>query len=85
MTSNKSVEVCAIKDPVPSDGACIFTGRTAIYFGTEETFDDDKGHVLIRDLPAAVCDKTAGALRALDRDDLLVTDRTWHYNGGGCC
>lgn len=29
----ESVEVCAIKDPMPADGPCVFTGKTAIYFG----------------------------------------------------
>ena len=26
----ESVEICAIKDPMPADGPCVFTGRTAI-------------------------------------------------------
>jgi len=42
----ESVEVCAIKDPMPDDGPCIFTGKTAIYFGNDDFFDDHKGHVL---------------------------------------
>ena len=81
----QSVEVVAIKDPIPSDGPCIFTGRTAVYLGGDETFDDGKGHVLVRDLPMGVCDKTAGALAALGREDLVVTESTWHYPGDGCC
>jgi len=81
----ESVEVCAIKDPIPADGACVFTGRTAVYFGSEEAFDDGKGHMLPKDLPLAICDKTAAALSALGRDDLLITGSTWHYGGGGCC
>lgn len=81
----ESVEVVAIKDPMPDDGPCVFTGRTAIYFGKEEAFDDGKGHILSRDLPLAVCDKTAEALRRLERSDLLVTGSTFHYRGGGCC
>ena len=36
----ESVEVCAIKDPVPADGPCVFTGRAAIYYGNEQFFDD---------------------------------------------
>ncbi len=80
-----SVEVCAIKDPVPADGPCIFTGRVAIYTGADESFDDGKGHVLLRDLPLPVCDKTATALERIGRGDLTITDSTWHYNGGGCC
>jgi SAM-dependent methyltransferase len=81
----ESIEVAAIKDPVPADGACVFTGRTAIYFGSEPAYDDGAGHVLRRDLPAAVCDKTAGRLEALGRTDLAVTPSTWFYDGGGCC
>lgn len=81
----ESVEVCAIKDPMPADGPCVFTGRTAIHFGGEQVFDDGKGHILQRDVPLAICDKTATALAALGRTDLLITDRTWHYDGGGCC
>jgi hypothetical protein len=81
----ESVEVVAIKDPVPADGPCVFTGCMAIYFGADEQFDDGKGHVLKRDLPFAICDKTAAALRALGRNDLVVTAPTYHYRGGGCC
>ena len=47
--------------------------------------DDGKGHVLARDLPMPVCDKTANALAALGHSDLTVTGSTWHYTGGGCC
>jgi SAM-dependent methyltransferase len=81
----ESVEVCAIKDPIPEDGPCIFTGRAAIYVGADEYLDDGAGHVLLRDVPLGICDKTAAAFTALDRDDLLVTDSTWHYSGDGCC
>ena len=58
----ESVEVCAIKDPMPSDGPCVFTGKTAIYFGDEAYFDDNNGHVLTPNQPLAICDKTAAAL-----------------------
>jgi SAM-dependent methyltransferase len=81
----ESVEICAIKDPVPADGPCVFTGRTAIYFGAEEFFDDGKGHVLTPNQPLAVCDKTASALAALGRDDIFLSEATYHYDGGGCC
>jgi SAM-dependent methyltransferase len=81
----ESVEVCAIKDPMPVDGPCIFTGRTAIYFGDQDYFDDGKGHIMQPNQPLAVCDKTARALEALGRDDLLVSESTWFYDGGGCC
>ena len=81
----ESVEVCAIKDPVPADGPCVFTGKTAIYYGTGECFDDEKGHVLLRNQPLAVCDKTAGALKALNRNDIFISESTYFYDGGGCC
>ncbi|MFQ5720097.1 MAG: arsenosugar biosynthesis arsenite methyltransferase ArsM [Acidobacteriota bacterium] len=81
----QSIEVAAIKDPVPDDGPCVFTGRTALYFGSEPSFDDGAGHILSRDVPASVCDKTAEKLLARGRDDLLVTPSTWFYDGGGCC
>lgn len=81
----ESVEVCAIKDPMPADGPCVFTGKTAIYYGTEESFDDEKGHVLLHNQPLSVCDKTAGNLANLHRDDLFISGSTWFYDGGGCC
>jgi SAM-dependent methyltransferase len=81
----ESLEAVAIKDPMPEDGPCVFTGRMAIYFGPEELFDDGKGHLLSRDLPLSVCDKTAEALRSLERSDLHVTGSTFHYRGGGSC
>jgi len=80
-----SVEICAIKDPMPADGPCIFTGRSAIYFGDAEWFDDGRGHVMTPNQPLAVCDKTAAALLGLGRDDLHVSPSTWFYDGGGCC
>lgn len=81
----ESVEICAIKDPMPTDGPCVFTGRTAIYHGTDEFFDDRRGHVLPQNQPVSVCDKTANALAALGRDDIYVSGSSWHYDGGGCC
>jgi len=81
----ETVEVCAYKMPVADDGPCVFTGRGAIYTGGEETFDDGHGHVLVRDIPLPICDKTASVLARLEREDLAVTASTWHYAGGGCC
>ncbi len=81
----ESVEVCAIKDPLPDDGPCIFTGKTAIYFGKDEYFDDHKGHVLMQNQPLAICDKTASHLLSLQRDDIFVSGSTYFYDGGGCC
>ncbi|MEZ5014743.1 MAG: arsenosugar biosynthesis arsenite methyltransferase ArsM [Chitinophagales bacterium] len=81
----ESAEVCAIKDPMPADGPCVFTGKTAIYFGDDENFDDHKGHNLLPNQPLAVCDKTAGNLAALGRKDIFISPSTWFYDGGGCC
>jgi len=81
----ESVEVCAIKDPMPEDGPCVFTGKTAIYYGGEDHFDDHKGHVLLPNQPLAVCDKTGGALADLGREDIFISESTWFYDGGGCC
>ena len=81
----ESIEVCAIKDPMPQDGPCVFTGQSAIYFGEKEFFDDKNGHVLLPNQPLAVCNKTAKALEALNRTDIYVSDATYHYDGGGCC
>lgn len=81
----ESVEVCAIKDPMPEDGPCVFTGKTAIYYGDAEYFDDHKGHVLMPNQPLAVCDKTGGKLESLNRDDIFISGSTWFYDGGGCC
>ena len=81
----ESVEVCAIKDPMPADGPCVFTGKSAIYYGKDELFDDKKGHTLVQNMPLAVCDKTAGALASLGRDDIYISASTYFYDGGGCC
>lgn len=81
----ESVEICAIKDPMPEDGPCVFTGKTAIYFGKEEFYDDHKGHTLLNNQPLAVCDKTAGNLLAMGRKDIFVSEATYFYDGGGCC
>ena len=81
----ESIEVCAIKDPIPEDGPCVFTGKTAIYFGNEEYFDDNKGHILMQNQPLAICDKTAQALKKLNRNDIFISPSTYFYDGGGCC
>ncbi len=81
----ESIEVCAIKDPMPADGPCVFTGKAAIYYGEEAFFDDRKGHTLAKNQPLAVCDKTANALASLGRNDIFISESTYHYTGGGCC
>ncbi|WP_395805571.1 arsenosugar biosynthesis arsenite methyltransferase ArsM [Daejeonella sp.] len=81
----ESVEVCAIKDPMPEDGPCVFTGKTAIFYGNEDFFDDKKGHTLFKNQPLAVCDKTANALNSINRTDIFISESTYFYDGGGCC
>ena len=81
----ESIEVAAIKDPMPEDGPCVFTGKAAIYYGKDDYFDDKKGHILLKNQPLAICDKTAAALKALGRDDIYFSESTYHYDGGGCC
>ncbi len=81
----ESVEIAAIKDPMSADGPCVFTGKSAIYHGSEEYFDDKAGHVLMPNQPLAICDKTAGILAGLGRDDIFISESTYFYDGGGCC
>lgn len=81
----ESIELCAIKDPMPEDGPCVFTGKAAIYHGSQEYYDDKKGHILTQNQPVSVCDKTAGALAALNNPDIFISESTWFYDGGGCC
>ncbi len=81
----ESLDSVSFKVIIPEDGACVFTGKTAIYAGSEPFFDDSAGHILQKGVPAAVCDKTAAKLAALMPEEIIITDSTWHYNGGGCC
>lgn len=81
----ESVEICAIKDPMPADGPCVFTGKAAIYFGEKDYFDDGMGHIIKQNQPLAICDKTAKNLSSLSRDDIFISPSTWFYDGGGCC
>jgi len=81
----ESIEVAAIKDHMPSDGPCVFTGKAAIYFGSDDYFDDKAGHILLKNQPLAICDKTAKALKKLNQKDIFISKSTFHYDGGGCC
>lgn len=81
----ESLDSVAFKVAIPEDGACIFTGKTAIYAGAESFFDDSAGHLLQRGIPLAVCDKTAAKFANITTAEIIVTDSTWHYDGGGCC
>ena len=79
----ESLDSVSFKVPIAADGACIFTGKMAVYAGEEDYFDDNAGHILQPGIPLAICDKTA---RNLDKfDDITVTGSTWYYDGGGCC
>lgn len=81
----ESLDSVSFKVPIPDDGACVFTGKTAIYAGSESLLDDQAGHLLQRGIPLAVCDKTAGQFALKFPQDVILTDSTWYYNGGGCC
>ena len=81
----ESLDSVSFKVLIPEDGACIFTGKTAIYTGSEPVFYDSAGHILQRGVPAAVCDKTAAKFASLLPEAVMITDSTWHYIGGGCC
>jgi SAM-dependent methyltransferase len=81
----ESIEVAAIKDPMPADGPCVFTGKAAIYYGSDDYLDDNAGHILLKNQPLAICDKTAGALAGLSRNDIFFSESTYHYDGGGGC
>ncbi|HEY9802637.1 MAG TPA: arsenosugar biosynthesis arsenite methyltransferase ArsM [Leptolyngbyaceae cyanobacterium] len=81
----ESLDSVSFKVAIPEDGACIFTGKTAIYGGSEPFFDDAAGHILQRGIPATVCDKTAAKLASVKPTEIIITDSTWHYSGGGCC
>ena len=81
----ESLDSVSFKVPIPEDGACVFTGKTAIYCGTDSLLDDHAGHLLQRGIPLAVCDKTAAKLAHQFPQEMLITESTWHYQGGGCC
>ena len=81
----ESLDSVSFKVKIPDDGACIFTGKTAIYTGSESYFDDRAGHILLSGIPTAVCDKTSANLVKSHPEEILVTDSTWYYDGGGCC
>jgi ubiquinone/menaquinone biosynthesis C-methylase UbiE len=86
-----TVELVAIKTPVEEDGVCCYAGETATYVGDKDLYDDNNGHILRRGIPTAVCQKTASKLRALNSEDILITDPTYHYIGiakatsNSCC
>ena len=70
---------------MPEDGPCVFTGKAAIYYGNEDYFDDGAGHILLKNQPLAICDKTAKQLKQTGNNDIFISESTYHYDGGGCC
>ncbi|PAX55897.1 arsenosugar biosynthesis arsenite methyltransferase ArsM [Brunnivagina elsteri] len=81
----ESLDSVSFKVPIPNDGACIFTGKTAIYAGSDTYFDDGDGHILQPGIPLSVCDKTAAKFSKNISKNMIITDSTWYYDGGGCC
>jgi ubiquinone/menaquinone biosynthesis C-methylase UbiE len=79
----ESVEVAAFKVPETADGPAVFTGRTAIYIGPHESWEDDQGNVLAHALPVAVSEAAAQRLERVS--GVVITAPTWHFRGGGCC
>ena len=53
--------------------------------GNEDYFDDGAGHVLLKNQPLAICDKTAEKLQRSSNNDIFISKSTYHYDGGGCC
>jgi ubiquinone/menaquinone biosynthesis C-methylase UbiE len=80
-----SLDSVAFKVSIPEDGACIFTGKTAIYRGSEDIWNDGNGHTFQKGVPLGVCDKTAHQLSMQYPETIRITDSTWHYQGDGCC
>ena len=70
---------------MPLDGPCIFTGKAAIYYDDKEYYDDNAGHVLLKNQPLAICDKTAKVLSESKEGSIFISESTYHYDGGGCC
>ena len=65
---------------IPTSAGCYLTTKK-----DDDYVDDNAGHILLKNQPLAICDKTAGALAALNRDDIFISESTYHYDGGGCC
>jgi SAM-dependent methyltransferase len=79
----ESIEAAAFKVPDGPDGPEIFTGRTATFAGSEESWRDEHGNTLRRGMPIAISD--AAAARLGRNGDIVLTSPTWHFQGGGCC
>lgn len=81
----ESIEICAKKESSGFDEAQIYTGRRALYYGTEESFHANFGLTLPYNRPVAVSDQVAEKLESLDREDIYVSPSTYFYNGDLCC
>jgi SAM-dependent methyltransferase len=79
----ESVELCAIKGPVPASGPNVFSGRTAIYHGREPLFEHG-GVSLAANQPQPVADRIAALLEGLRRDDLYISPPAF-FDGSACC
>jgi SAM-dependent methyltransferase len=79
----ESIEVAAYKVPDGPDGPAIFTGRTAIYIGSNEAWEAGDGTPLPKGFPVSVSDSAAERLRR--QPDFIVTAPTFHAKSGGCC
>lgn len=79
----ESIEAAAFKVPDGPDGPEVFTGRTATYAGSEESWRDEHGTTLRRGMPANVSDAAASRLARVP--DIVLTGPTWHSKGTGCC
>jgi len=66
-------------------GRVSFTGKTAIYYGNEEFYDDNAEYTLLQQMPLAICDKTAAEFAVLNREDIHISKSTFFYDGGECC
>jgi hypothetical protein len=79
----ESIEVAAYKVPDGPDGQEIFTGRNAVYVGSEEAWKAGDGTAWPRGFPVSVSDAAAERLRR--QPDIIVTAPTFHAKSGGCC
>ena len=46
---------------------------------------DRQGHTLLQNQPLAICDKTAHNLKALQNENIYISESSFFYDGGGCC
>jgi ubiquinone/menaquinone biosynthesis C-methylase UbiE len=80
----ESVDLTAYKGKCDEWGPRVYCGETLLYFGRERLYDDE-GRVVVREIPQDVSHKTAEYFRGLKREDLYVTEPTYHYSGSAAC